>query len=124
MELCCFSVTYYRYEAQGILPWAISILDLVTHKRNRNLLYLQAAIAGVGTGGIWRGHLCEECPNMETLRFQNCGTRIWTDGNMGDEDTPLCGRTILRDDAYYDVGGDSHGPLGIRHSIRGNVAEL
>ena len=59
--------------------------------------------------------LCEACYRTETIVCAHCGTRIWSDDNEGDGDTPLCqrcydrfyttctdcGRTIHHDDAYY-----------------------
>ena len=59
--------------------------------------------------------LCKSCYRTETVVCERCGTRIWSDDNEGDGNTPLCqtcydryyttcvdcGRTIHQDDAYY-----------------------
>ena len=59
--------------------------------------------------------LCENCAEEETTFCSRCGTRIYRDDNVGDEDSPLCrdcydryylscehcGRIISASDAYY-----------------------
>lgn len=65
-------------------------------------------------------YLCESCLHTETIRFQRCSERIWTDDNAGDGNTPLCqscydryyttcedcGRVIHQDDVYYESDDD------------------
>lgn len=67
--------------------------------------------------------LCGSCYRTETVLCSHCGTRIWSDDNEGDGDTPLCqrcydrfyttctdcGRTIHHDDAYY-IDDDDYEP--------------
>lgn len=43
-------------------------------------------------------YLCPACLETETALCSRCGSRIWLDGNAGDEHTPLCEECYER---YY-----------------------
>lgn len=64
---------------------------------------------------------CGSCLDASTTQCVRCGTRIWTDENAGDQETPLCqtcydrfyincslcGRVLHQDDAHFDGDGEA-----------------